>query len=668
MTALYQIPRNSLAWLLAAQVAVIAPHVTRLPIWVTLVSAGCFFWRIMVYRGRWRYPGRWTKVAFVLVGVVGIPVGYRTILGLEPAVAMLVIAYVLKLLEMQHKRDAYIVVLLGYFVAMTQFLFFQTIPWTLYMMGAVLMITAGLIGLNQTRTHARPLVTLRTAGLLMAQSVPLMVILFVLFPRLPPIWTVPMPSQVARSGVSDTVAPGDIASLVASSDLAFKATFDGEPPPFSRRYWRGVVLSRFDGRAWRQDNLVWPTVWCKLNEPPDWVSDIETSGDAISYDIILEPTQQNWLYSLNVPTLPNDRDIVMARDYRLASTEPVSSKIRYQVVSHPVHTLEANLSDFWRYRTTLLPDEGNPRSRELARQLMQEAGSPRDYVRRVLRMYNELGFVYTLKPATLGKDPVDGFLFDTRRGFCEHYASSFAFLMRAAGVPARVVAGYQGGEYNQFGDYVAVHQYDAHAWAEVWFEGQGWVRVDPTAAVAPDRIERGLEAAVKDEQTFLADSPLSAMSHQMLWLVELRLQLSAISYYWDSWIVGYNPSVQQAFLSRHLGNFDRKEIGMLMLGLFFAVLGVIGLILLMKRPYRTIAPADKAYLRFCAVLSRQGIPRERGEGPIDYAQRVALARPELEGAVSDVTAAYIDLVYGQSAEGTGRLQRAVRHFRLQALA
>ncbi|MEX2326211.1 MAG: DUF3488 domain-containing protein, partial [Pseudomonadales bacterium] len=309
----YQIPRNSLAWLLLAQAAVILPHVVRLPVWVTAVCIACIYWRVMVYNGRWRYPGRWTKVAFVLGGIIGVPVGYRTILGLEPAVAMLIIAYVLKLLEMQHKRDASVVVLLGYFVAMTQFLFFQTIPWSIYIFTAVLITTAGLVGLNQTTTHARPVMTFKTAGMILLQSVPLMIVLFVLFPRLPPLWNVPMPSQIAKSGVSDTMSPGDVAQIATSSDLAFKVKFEGQMPPFNQLYWRGLVLSNFDGRTWYQDESAsFRSIWRYRMPEPGWVDNMERQDNAFTYRIIQEPTQQNWLFSLMLPELPQVRELVMA--------------------------------------------------------------------------------------------------------------------------------------------------------------------------------------------------------------------------------------------------------------------------------------------------------------------------------------------------------------------
>ncbi len=667
----FQIPRNSLAWLLVAQVAVIAPHVQRLPIWVVCVCVACILWRVMVYQGRWRYPGRWTLVAFVVGGFVGVPIGFGTVLGLEPAVALLIIAYVLKLLEMHHKRDAYVVVLLGYFVAMTQFLFFQSIPWTSFILLAILILTAGLVGLNQTTTHARPFVTFRTGAILTAQALPLMLVLFVLFPRLPPLWSVPMPSQVARSGISDVVSPGDIASLANSSELAFKATFSGDPPPFSAMYWRGMVLTEFDGRAWRQEELTWRrgTFWRYRQNEPDWLDTIERIGNPFSYSIIMEPTQQNWMFSLTIPMLPEDRDIVMARDYRLARIEPVRTKIRYDLTSHLAYRLEANLDDFWRYRMTLLPDEGNPRARELAKTLFAASSGTEDFVARVLRRYFTEGFSYTLNPQLLGEDSIDEFLFETRGGFCEHFASSFAFLMRAAGVPARVVVGYQGGEYNDIADYVAVYQYDAHAWVEVWVEEKGWIRVDPTTAVAPDRIQRGLAAAVASERTFLANSPFSAFARQTLWLAEIRLQISAISYYWDSWVVGYTPEAQNDLISRYLGDVDRKELGMIMLATFFGLLAMIGLLLLLKRPHRMLAPVEREYLKFCHVMARQGLARATGEGPLDFARRVAAARPELADHIWAVTNAFVAQNYVATEPGSDLsvLRQAVRGLRLKAL-
>ena len=665
----YQIPRNSLAWMLAAQIAVIAPHVLRLPVWVTAVCIGCGLWRVMVYQGRWSYPGRWIKVGFVFGGLIGIPLGYQKFYGLEPMVALLIVAFVLKLLEMHHKRDAYIVILLAYFVAITEFLFFQTIPYTIYMFVAVTMITAALIGLHQTKSHLKPMRTFRTAAILLGQSVPLMIVLFVLFPRIPPLWTVPIPSEIGRTGVTDTMSFGDIALLTRSDRLAFKATFEEKPPPFSRLYWRGLVLSEFDGKTWSQDPLLSRSVWRHRQLVPGWVDGIEYLGNEQHYNIILEPTQQNWLFSLAIPELPEDRDLVILHDHRLATRLKVRQRLRYEINSHLNYVLDRELDDFWRYRYTRIPDGSNPQSQDLAKDILVGSVSIQDYINNVLRMYNIEEFVYTLKPPMLDEQPIDEFLLETRRGFCEHYAGSFVFMMRAAGIPARVVVGYQGGEYNPRGNYVSVRQFDAHAWTEVWLENRGWVRFDPTSAVAPERVEFGLEAAIDEADIFLEDSPLSIFRYrQLLWLTELRLQIDAVGHYWDTWVVGYTPETQMSVLNEYLDVVDRKRLGMIMLTAFFSLLTIIGAIILAKRSRAVLPPVDAEYLKFCRFMERQGYPRKIGEGPWDYAVRVGSERPDLKAEVDTITAMYVQMNYIDTAISDAEiLRKAVRGLRFRTL-
>jgi len=645
----FQIPRNSLVWMLAAQIAVIAPHVPRLPVWVTSICVGCCFWRVMVYQGRWSYPGRWAKVVFVVAGLIGLGVGYKgRVYGLEPAVALLVIAFVFKLLEMQHKRDAYIVILLGYFVAITEFLFFQSIPYAFYMLFAVVLITAALIGLNQTQSHLQPLKTLKLAATLMVQSIPMMLVLFILFPRIAPLWTVPLESQAAKSGVTDRMSPGDIASLSLSPELAFKASFSGAIPAPGQLYWRGLVLENYDGKTWTRRANLTDSIWRNKQSKPVWAKHIERLGSTQSYSIILEPTRQNWLFSLATADLPANADIAMLADYNLAYVHRrgVTAKFKYAVTSDLQYRLETELSDEVRQRNTSLPSDSNPRTRELASAILALASNDADYVNRVQSYFADEKFAYTLQPPKLGDDDIDEFLFDSQRGFCEHYAGSFVFMMRAAGVPARVVLGYQGGEYNVRANYIAVHQFDAHSWAEVWYEGRGWVRVDPTQMVSPERIQRGLESAVADEDTFLANSPLSWLKYrQLLWLQELRQQLGAIGHYWDNWVVGYNARSQLVFLSKYLEKVDASRLGMLMLTVFFGLLGIVALFVLRTRNKRVLTDVDQQYLRFCQLLSKQGLVRYHGEGPRDYSRRISRERPDLALVIQRVTQEFIRLNY-----------------------
>jgi len=658
----YQIPRNSLAWMLLAQAAVSAPHIVRLPIWITLVCIACGLWRIMVYQGRWNYPGRWVKVALAIFGFAGIPLGYDKLTGVEPAIALLIVAFFLKLLEMHDKRDAYIVILLGYFVAITEFLFFQSIPYTIYMFFSVLLITTALIGLHQTKTHIHPVRTIRTAAILLAQAIPLMVVLFVFFPRISPLWTVPIQTSVARTGVTDSMSPGDIAFLTQSDELAFRVTFEGDIPRNRQLYWRGLVLSEFDGKTWTTGSLVQRGVWRSNRDQPTWVDAIEMGGEKFSYNIVLEPTQQNWLFALTMPEVPTDNKLMVLAHYNIAS------RIPNQLTSHLGSILSLELSDYWQYRYTRIPVDSNPRTQSLAKFMHSEALNNRDYIDDVLRMYNQQEFIYTLKPPLLGENNIDEFILDSKKGFCEHYAGSFVFMMRAAGIPARVVVGYQGGEYNPRGNYFSVRQFDAHAWTEVWLADQGWIRVDPTSAVAPERIESGLEAAVKD--TFLSDSPLSIFRYrQLLWLTDLRLQMDAIGHYWDAWVVGYTPETQMSILNKYLGDIDKQKIYFLMLGLFFAILGTIGIFILSKRSKVLLRPAEIEYLKFCGILKKRGYARQRGEGPENFAARVSKSLPGLEDEINLVTQAYVDAIYKSEIQGDlQRLRKAVRAIRFKFLA
>jgi len=667
----FQIPRNSLAWLLAAQVAVIAPHGLRLPIPITLICIVCVLWRVMVYQGRWSYPGRWSKVLLVFGGFVGVGVGYSTFLGLDPWVGLLIVAFVLKLLEMENKRDAYVVILLGYFVALTEFLYEQGIPHTLYMILVVTMITAALIGLNQTRSHRKPVATFKLASVLLLQSMPLMIVLFVLFPRLTPLWTVPLQTGIARTGVTDEMTPGNIAQLTQSDALAFRATFAGDVPGASQLYWRGLVLTDFDGETWhRREDGFYGKQMTQNGPQPEWAQSIERLGSPVEYSIIMEPTNRNWLFTLLMPRVIEANDIGMVSAYHLFTFQRISSAFRYNVTSDLDYRIERKLSRNRHYRNTRLPEGYNPRSVALAKALRAEVNLDEDYAAVLLNRYVQEDFTYTLKPPTLGLHSVDDFFLGTKSGFCEHFASSFVFMMRAAGIPARIVVGYQGGEYNPLGGYVAVHQFDAHAWAEVWFQGRGWLRFDPTAVVAPERISNGLDSALLGEDTFLSGVGLSWLKYRhTLWLTEIRLQLSAIAHYWDSWVIGYTPEMQLSLLTRYLGDLDRKDIGMIMLATFFLLLGIIGVPILRKQSVTPLSGVDREYLRFCQMLEKQGLARNVGEGPLTYAARISAQRPDLANTVTRVTDAYVEQNYILDAnDETADLKIAIRAFRVRSLS
>ena len=623
------------------------------------------------FRGIWSYPGKWVKALFVFGGFLSVGFGYGTLLGLEPWIAALILAFVLKLLEMHQHRDAHTVIVLAYFVALTEFLFEQSIPYMLYIYACITVITAALVGLNQEAVNVSLQQTMKKASVMLLQAIPLMLVLFVLFPRIAPLWTVPLQTNVARTGVTDTLAPGNIAQLVQSDELVFRATFEGPVPSSSLLYWRGIVLSYFDHeeQAWTQERpgVYGRTLRGKKDEVP-WKDNMEYLGDEVKYSVVMEPTNQNWVFSLTLPEAESSGRIGLVRDFRFFSLQEINAKFRYELTSHLDSRMDITLSDFWRYRYTLLPGNDNPKTVELAKSLRASSDTPEEYMRKVMLYYTTEGFVYTLRPPTLNGDTIDEFLFKSRRGFCEHFASSFVYLMRRGGIPARVVVGYQGGEYNRRGNYVAVHQFDAHAWSEVWLEGHGWVRVDPTSVISPERIESGLESAVAGE--FLSDVGLSLMKFRSsLIITELRLQLSALNHYWDVWVVGYSPSVQISMLNRYLGELNRQTLGMVLVSVFFGMLGFIALLLLLRRSQHQLAPADREYLTFCQYLANQGLARSMGEGPISYAMRVASSRPDLATSVDAVTNAYIRVNFiDDRPEDLDTLRKAVRKVKLSLLA
>lgn len=663
MVPLFQIPRNSLVWLLVAQAMLIVPHLQRLPIWILFAWLITVVWRVQVFRGEWDFPNRWIKVLLVVLCITGLLSEYGRFFGLEPMVGLLVSAFLLKLLEMRQKRDALIVVLLGYFVAATQFLFSQTLLTTLYMTLTVITLTTALLGIHQSAGHRHPWRSFTLAGTLVGQSVPLMLVLFLVMPRIGSLWAVPQPENSARTGVSDSMSPGDFSQLVQDKATAFRVTFEGEVPPTPLLYWRGLVLSRYDGRRWTQttfDGFRSDAVNWNGQPPPDWRAAARSAGEALRYDVILEATQQHWLYALPLARSA-DRSIGFTRDYRLVNRQPLRQRYQYRVESHLDYQLAAERLDPRIRRQELsLPEGLNPLSLQRARQWRAEAGSDRVYIQKVLDYFGS-DFTYTLQPPLLGQNPVDDFLWQSKRGFCEHFASAFVVMMRAAGIPARVVVGYQGGHLNPLKNFLVVRQADAHAWSEVWLAGQGWTRVDPTAAVAPQRIEAGLDNALDAAEMDLLDDPFSLESYSRVPLLNLmRLRLEVLEYDWHRWIMNYDQERQRGLLRELLGEVTPWRIAALLLasGALVLLLVAAGFMLRGGRTQRD--PGEKLYGRFLRILKSRGIHRRHGEGPRSLARRAVSEQPELKTWVGQITLCYERYRYGEQEESLHILRRLLR--------
>ena len=652
MKAIQQIPRNALVWIIISVFALVLPHVPRLPLWVLLVFGLAAVWRILVFRGRWSFPGRWVKLAMILSACGGIVLSYGTLVGLEPTVALLLTAFALKLIELCQRKDAYVLLFLGYFICITEFLFSQDLLITLYSLFTVLLVTTALVALHQPGEHQFNRSSVRVAGVMLLQAMPLMVVLFFLFPRFGPLWTVPVKSQAGKTGMSDFMRPGDVARLGMSADVAFRVNFAGDIPPKSDLYWRGLVFSRFKDGTWT------PLSYFDLPSGKQRPPAVETVGKPLSYSVIIEPTQQQWLYALPYARTTT-QGIMQAPDFRLFRPAPLEMETIYRVSSWPDATLEPELPA-WRREVELgLPHEGNPRTRQLVTQMRQQFGSDQAFVDAVLARFNEEPYVYTLEPGTMAPaDRIDQFLFDSYRGFCEHYASAFVYMMRLAGIPARVVAGYQGGEINPVNRTVIVHQFDAHAWAEVWLAGQGWTRIDPTAAVAPDRIEWGLEQALQEEGSFLSQTPLSPLRYRKIPLLNrLRLEYDALTYRWQSWVVGFDSEAQFDLLQGYLGKLDARKFAAVLLGSWALVLLPVAFTLMRRRKTRQLSPLDRHYLKLCARLEKLGVRRYPGESPVQFAARAGQRLPAVAQQLAEIASLYQELAYAPAAEAAHRTER-----------
>ena len=657
MSTLQQIPRNALVWIIISLFALVAPHASRLPIWILALYAVAVIWRLQVHRGRWSFPGRWVKVVMILSGFVGIYASYGSFVGLEPTVALLLIAFALKLLELSHRKDAYVLLFLGYFICLTQFLFSQDLLVTLYALVSVTVVTTALVAIHRPGEHQFKLGTLRVASVMLLQALPLMIVLFFLFPRFGPLWTVPIKNHTAKTGMSDFMKPGDVASLSQSADVAFRVKFDGEIPVKSALYWRGLVLSRIEQGVWSA--LSFYDLPANQLRPQEVI----IGGEPIRYNVIMEPTQQRWLYGLKYAR-SDTRTVMQASDFRLFSPTLIETEFMYTVDSWTDVPVEETLSDWRRTTETQLPPTGNAKTRKLSLELREEAGSNAAFVDLVLDRFRVEPYVYTLRPGLLPEqDSIDAFLFQSQRGFCEHYASAFVFMMRAAGVPARVVAGYQGGEINPINKTVIVHQFDAHAWAEVWLASRGWVRVDPTAAISPLRIEFGLEEAMASEGSFLSTMLLSPARYRSIPLLNLlRLRYDALTYRWQTWVVGFDSERQFNLLRSFFGETTAKAFAIVLLGSWALVLLPVAISLFRAPDIEPVRPLAKHYRIFCKRLARLDLIRGPGETPSQFAQRVAEEFPDYAEQLWQITDLYNQLAYADAQRSAGNAAQSLQHF------
>lgn len=590
--------------LLGAILAVLAPHFLHLPVWISALCCAILLYRASItFRGK-RMPPAWWLLPAAMASTVAVFLQFDRALGRDSGVAMVVLLMAFKTLEMRARRDLFVVIYLGLFLVLGNFFYSQSIGTALAMIVSVILLLAAQSSFQYTGVVPPLKARLRRAAAVVGIAVPLTVFLFIFFPRMPgPLWGMPGDANSGKTGLSDSMSPGNLSRLAESSEVAFRVRFLGQRPPQQQLYWRAMVYGLFDGRAW--------TMGPRSESKPN----LTLSGTPVNYEVTLEPHDKKFLFTLDMPSaLPTVQGQIVRTtpELEVGTGDPVTNRVRYRAASHLEYQLEEPGANRYRGMWLDLPAKFNPQAYQLGGSLRRL--EPVERVNAVLRMFREQEFIYTLEPPPLGRHSVDEFLFGTRAGFCEHFASSFVFLMRAARVPARVVAGYQGGELNPVDGFVTVRQSDAHAWAEVWLDGRGWVRVDPTAAVAPNRIRSSLESVLPN-QGFGIGRLLEENGPD--WLSNLRYQFAAINNRWNQWVLNYNPERQSGFLdtlSFTLGNAPT------LIGAATIMLLIYLLILL--RQHRAGDPGERLYALACARLARAGIERASDEGPTALAERV----------------------------------------------
>ena len=636
-----QLSSRSYSLIMLVQIAVLLPLMNILPIWTTLVATFTFVWYWLIHIGRTGLPA---KPLVWLVGVssiVGIAVHYPSPLALEPMVALSACAFIFKLLELHNRRDVWVLVLVAYFLIACQLLFrqnFTVLPLIAAQLIGVLLLQQSLFRKKESTSKL-----LKLSSLIVLQSIPLMLFLFLVFPRLGPLWMMPGASQQAVTGMSDTMEPGKVGRLARSGELAFRVEFEGNIPVQKDLYWRGLVLEDFDGQRWtRNKNFI------------GGVQPRSVGGTFSRYTIILQSGNHQWLKAIAPAKLVGD-DVFLTNRREWWLKRPVNGRYSYTAESH-IGGVVSETSRRWAAKRNLsLPDNGNPLAKEIGARWQAQGLSFEQTLNAAEQFYRERPYRYTLTPPVLGEDGIDEFLLETKAGFCEHFAGSYVYLMRAAGVPARVVLGYQGGERNFQKNYLLVHQSDAHAWAEVLHPSKGWIRVDPVGFVAPERIEQESSSFFEKEPEFLAEGGFSL--RRFRFFNNLRLWLDNVDFVWAKWVLSYDQGAQWQVLNKLLGQVNAGRILV-----FFSVvvlMPVFGVLLYnrWRYPKKPNDPLVVAYITCCARLKRFGLEKLKQETPRAFCLRVSKDRPSIASWIEQVTQAFEFAAYRQPSKQDASLRR-----------
>jgi transglutaminase-like putative cysteine protease len=538
---------------------IIAPQTLHLPLWCSALAIAVLLWRGWIAVRGQPLPGRSWVFGLLLVTTLSTYWTYHQLMGREPGVTFIVVLLVLKTLELRAQRDAFVVFFLGFFVLLTNFLYSQSLPIAASMLMGLLGLLTALVNSHRPVGHPSLASSARTAGTMTLMGAPIMVVLFVLFPRVAPLWGMPSDSMGGRSGLSPTMQVGTITNLALDSSVAMRVLFDGPVPAQRELYFRGPVLNRFDGQEWYpaapRRSTVQGSASVQSPGSAQSIANLRTQGNPVRYQVTQEANRQPWLLVLDAsaeaPKLDNYTPR-MSADLQWTVERSIAELVRFSATSYTTFSHGPDIADPSLQAYLQLPAGYNPRTLQWAQTLRADprlsGAQPSDLINEVLNQLRTGGYRYTLDPGVFGTHSADEFWFDRKAGFCEHIASSFVIVLRALQIPSRVVTGYQGGERNAIDDYWTVRQSDAHAWAEVWLAGKGWVRVDPTSAVAPART--GSLQRLVPPQNPLAQALGTVISPRFA--LNLRAGWEALNNQWNQWVLNYSQSRQMDLL-RSLG-------------------------------------------------------------------------------------------------------------------
>ena len=627
----YILLNEPISWVVLSLFLVSFPHSIHLPVWLSFFVIILLCWRLYIALSHKEMPSKYYLIIISLMAFLGIYLTFNTTIGKTAGSALLILLVTIKLFESRTTRDYRLIMSLSFFIMATNFLFSQGIPTLVLMLVTVPFLLISLMRITQFPTPLNFKQDMSMALRLSFLALPLMLVLFILFPRLPgPLWQLPSDSNTAETGLSETMSPNNISQLITSHALAFRVKFETDPPPHHQLYWRAIVLWNFDGRN-----------WTKGENKKKTIQTVEAISTPISYRITLEPHHKNWVFALDMPySVPSE--INYKHDFLLRSRNKIDSLKQYQLNAVLQYYIGQQISPAEKSAALQYPVNSNPKTIALAQQWQQELKTPERIIQKALDFFNRENFIYTLQPGkTTGQNISDDFLFNTQKGFCQHYASSFALLMRAANIPARIVLGYQGGQLNPLNQVFSIRQSDAHAWVEVWLKNKGWVRIDPTAAVAPERIENSIDAALENSNS----RPFFMRLNNGI-LRKLNQYWDVIDNNWKQWVIGYSAKRQRDLISDFIDGTAKATDLIIYLFISLTLL-MLCIAVYIIQPFRQ-GENDKAkvlYEKFCRKLETYGLKRKIHTGPNDFAQIAIKKFPHQQQEILYITQLYVAIQY-----------------------